>query len=539
MKRFVFSAMLVLGSILLLAGGAHATTLTYQCTGSAGELEARINGSSAWTSVSQGLNPIKINSGDIVKIDGTSASCLGDIFVNTSGVTFENHSASNVLIPADQIDGMFEVAGAHITINGIALTCSACVSTTQNTTGLSSLTENGALALHDGAVVLFENGQVANSLTSGIFAIRSSSVSIINSSIFGNGQTGSAGQFSSGIFADGGSNVRLGSPNGSNAVTIAGNGKSGGGCPGFGLLLGQSSSLDSFAATIGGAGTTNNSSSQNTCGQILLQAGSSARIEGNTITQTTANNAAIQALASSSFVTAQNAASAFTTISAGNNGAIQLGGASSAVLNSSTVSSTGTNVPTIEAAASSTAVLGGGNIISNATTGGIAFQIDHSSSLVQVPAHQFGFTDAAEEVTGSAFIQVQSSMDVGIGLITGVPSISWSVPSGNCILIQQNSSFRMSGGVAIAGAPAAACTLNGGTISTTIVFQQESNGFFNLSHGGTDAISGGGAVSCLFAGMPNAHVTGKANISPAGAQPVMIGSWSAANTATSPGCLGP
>ena len=117
--------------------------------------------------------------------------------------------------------------------------------------------------------------------------------------------------------------------------------------------------------------------------------------------------------------------------------------------------------------------------------------------------------------------------------------MNWSVASGNCMLVQQNSSFRLSGGVAIAGAPAAACTLNGGAVSTTIVIQQESNAFFNVSRGGTDNISGGGAVSCLFAGMPNAHVTGKANISPAGAQPAIIGSWSAANTATSPGCLGP
>ena len=542
MKRVVLCALWALGIVLLFANSSNAHTYTYQCTGSAGELEARINGVSAWTTTDGGAGTTaKIASGDIVKIDGTTnaASCPGDIFVNTSGVTFENHSGTSSLITTDLIDGLFEVAGAHITINGLALTCMACSSSTANTTGFSTLTEDAALALHDGAVVLFENGQISGSLTSGIFAIRSSSVSIIGSSVVGNGLTGSAGQFSSGIFANDGSSVRLGTPSGGGAVTIAGNGKSGGGCPGFGLLLSQSSSLDSFVATIGGAGTASDSSSQNTCGQILLQAGSSARLEGTSITQTTANVPAVQAQGSSSFITTTNPVPTATTISSGNNGAILLGAASSAVLNASTISSTGTNVPTVEAAASSTVTLGGGNTISNATTAGIAFQIDHSSSLIQVPAHQFGFTDAAENVTGSAFIQVQSSMDLGIGLIGGNPSMNWSVPSGNCMLVQQNSSFRLSGGVAIAGAAAAACLLNGNNVSTTIVIQQESNAFFNLSRGGTDNISGGGGVSCLFAGMPNAHVTGKANISPAGAQPVVIGSWTAAGTATSPGCLGP
>ena len=539
MKRLILSAALALGSVFLVLSGANATTFSYTCTNTAGELQLRLNGTNAWT-VGGTAKPA---SGDTVEIDGTTNNqpCLGDIFVNTNGVTFKNHLASNALIAADRIDGMFEIAASHNTINGIALTCSACSSTTANTTGLSTFTEDGALVAHDTAVVVLQNAQVSGSHTSGIFAVRNTSVSITNSSVVGNGLGGTSAPFSSGIFAEDASAVRLGSPDGTNGVTIAGNGKSGGGCPGFGILLVNSSSLSSFVATIGGAGTANDSSSQNTCGQIVLETGSSARIEGNTITETTASNvAAIQAFANSSFITTANPTSAaFTTISSGNNGAILLGGASSAVLNSSTISSTGTNIPTIEAAASSTAVLGGANIIANATGGGIVFQIDHSSSLVQVPAHQFGFTDAAEEVTGSAFIQVQSSMDVGIGLITGVPSISWSVPSGSCILVQQNSSFRMSGGVAIAGAPAAACTLNGGAVSTTIVFQQESNGFFNLSHGGTDNISGSGAVSCLFAGMPNAHVTGKANISPAGAQPVIIGSWTAAGTATSPGCLGP
>ena len=545
MKRVLLCALWAFGSILFFAGAAHATTFTYQCTNSAGELAARLNGTSAWTTVSAGGNPAKPVSGDIIKIDGTTngVACLGDIFVNTSGLTFENHSGTSALINADLIDGMFEVAGAHVTINGIALTCTNCSATQTSTALFSVLPEIGALALHDGAAVLLEHGKISGSLTSGIELLRTSSISAVFVTIAGNGLSGSgpgssSAQVSSGIFADAGSSVRLGIPGGTGIVTVAGNGKSGGGCPGFGLLLAQSSSLESFAATIGGAGTANDATSQNTCGQILLQSGSSARLEGNQITQTTASVPAIQAQAGSSIIATGNPSITQTMISAGDTGAMLLGAASSAVLNSSAISSTGTSVPTIEAAASSTVTLGGGNAVTNATTGGIVFQIDHSSSLVQVPAHQFGFVDATENVTGSAFVQVQSSMDLGVGVINSAASLLWSVPAGDCILVQQNSSFRLSGGVTIDGAAPSACLLNGSTVGTTIVIQQESNAFFNVSRGGTDTILLGG-VSCLFAGMPNAHVTGKANISPAEAQPVIIGSWFAAIMASSPGCLGP
>ena len=511
--RVVLSAALALGCLLYVASGASAHTYSFICHGGPEELQLALNGTNAWTQTDGGPGTnAKPASGDTVEIDGTTAGsfCNGDIFVNTSGVTFKNHLGTDALISSDIINGMFEIDGAQITIDGIALRCPGCSTTTPNASGLSNFDENGALLLHDGAVVFLENAVVSGSATSG-------------------------------IFAENGSSIRLGTTDGNagNAVTIAGNGKNGDACPGFGILLTQGSTLESFAATIGGTGTANDGNSQNTCGQILLQSGSSARIAGTSITQFTASLPAVQALSGSSFLTTTNPVPTATTINSNVHGAILLGAVSSAVLNASTISSTGTSVPTIEAAGSSTLTLGGGNTISNTTGGGIVFQIDHSSSLFQVPAHQFGFTDAVETVTGSASVQVQSSMDLGIGLVGGQPSISWSVPAGDCILVQQNSSFRMSGGVAIAGAAPAACTLNGGAVTSTIIIQQESNAFFNVGRGGTDVISGGGGVSCIFAGMPNAHVTGKANISPSGAQPVMIGSWTQAGSATSPGCLGP
>ena len=547
MRRLISSAVLALGSMFALASGADAaTTYSYTCTNTAGELQLRLNGSSAWTHTNGGAGTTaKPVAGDTIAIDGTTNNkpCLGDIFVGTSNLTFKNHSGTNSLVSADAVNGMFEVAGArNITIDGIALTCSGCSTSTTNTTGLSTFAEDAALLLHDGAAVLLENGSILAGNTSGIFITRNATIAVISEDVSGNGLSGADAPYASGIFAENQSSVRLGNRDGSGSVTIAGNGKNGGGCPGFGILLATGSALNSFAATIGGTGIGNDDGSQNTCGQILLQTGSSAWIQGNTITANTANQPAVQAQASSSLTVTSNPVPQGTTISASSNGAVLLGGASSAVLNNATIRSSGTSVPTVEASASSTVALAGGNTITALTVGGIVLQIDHSSSLVQADPFQFGFFPAAETLTGSAFIQVQSSIDIGDGVLintTSTPTMNWSVTAGNCILVQQNSSFRMSGGAVIAGNVASPCILNGDASSTTITIQQESNAFFNLGLGSVDAITGGGGVSCAFAGFPNAHVNGKGNISPAGAQPVMIGSWSQANAATSPGCLGP
>ena len=195
--------------------------------------------------------------------------------------------------------------------------------------------------------------------------------------------------------------------------------------------------------------------------------------------------------------------------------------------------------PAIFAADGSQFVSLGGNTISNSVSGALALTLQNGSIYRQRNESMFFGPLQADQVTGSAFVQVQSALEIGAGTISSAPSIVWSVPSGSCILIQQNSSIRLSGGVEIDGAAPSACALNGGAVGTSILIQQESNGFFNLSQGGTNAFTGGGGVSCAFAGMPNAHVTGKANITPAGAQPVVIGSLAQALTATSPGCLGP
>ena len=235
-------------------------------------------------------------------------------------------------------------------------------------------------------------------------------------------------------------------------------------------------------------------------------------------------------------------------------GGILIASGSSLLMNDVKVFTALSTLPSIEVSGSSNAVMGGGNMIG--TFGTFALQIDHGSSFQQIPLAGYyaellhdtpNFTPSPDFIFGSALVQEQSQMELGMGTVIdpsippvpGNSALSWTVPAGACILVQQNSSIRLSGGVSIAGGPPSACALNGGAVSSTIVIQQQSNGFFNLANGGVDEIDDGGTVSCVFAGMPNAHVTGKANITPSSAQPAMIGSLTDALNATSPGCLGP
>jgi hypothetical protein len=226
-------------------------------------------------------------------------------------------------------------------------------------------------------------------------------------------------------------------------------------------------------------------------------------------------------------------------VSVGVDGGIFADSGSRLTARANTITQATAAVPAIFVADGSQFVSLGGNQISNSAAGALALTLQNGSIYRQRNESMFFGPLQSDQITGSAFVQVQSSLEIGAGLVAGLPSITWSIPSGNCILIQQNSSIRLSGGVEIDGAPPAACTLNGGLISTSIVIQQESNGFFNVSQGGTDAFTGGGGVSCVFTSFPNAHVQGKANITPAGAQLVMIGNLQQALSASSPGCEGP
>ncbi|HEV8014432.1 MAG TPA: hypothetical protein VGP48_02805 [Stellaceae bacterium] len=467
-----------------------------------------------------------LQNGDTVVVNGTSGGgtglCAGDyLFEPSITIVNSSGSTSSALISTDGFDGMVEIAGgADTSITGIVLSGTSLNGSPSNATvtteEVAAFPEVAALVVHDAAHVLLQNAQVGPSQVSGIYAVRSSGVSVINTTVAGNGQ-GSGGssfgtQMSAGIFVADSSSVRLGEPDGSQAAAIGGNGlQSGSGCPGFGIILAQSSTLDDFASTIGGASAGTGGTNANTCGQMIMESGSSARIEATSIRQqdhTSFGNWAIQATDGSTVFfdpnpnvsgAAANDTVTSGTTSANTSGAILLAGSSSLVMNNATVTAPGTGQATIEASTGSSFLTAGGNTITNATANGVAVQIDHSSSFLQQKAENFGLSGGAESITGKGSVLMQSSMELGQGP-TSVPSFSmvWN----GTIAVGQNSAIRMQSGSHVTG---------------QVQISAASNGYFNCNNN-NNSCSGTGAqnqidghVLCLqLTGSPNnptAHVS--------------------------------
>jgi hypothetical protein len=481
----------------------------------------------AQVSVDCNSNPSALQSAVASNTPGTSFAitglCQGTVSVGTS-LALLNHLGSDTLQTSDGIQGELVITGsALVLIDGITLEGTA------SDTGLPDILE-----VLGTPTVGIENSRIINGQRMGLNINGGATVVIANTTISGNGIAHVAGQ-SDGISAVsaaillGGTNSD-GSVDPTQAVTIANNFGNGIGLFGHGHL-----------AMAGGIIQNNGGN------QAFLAGASDLEFVGTQVFQNQTPSMpgafAIQALGGSTV----GLFSGSVVSGGGVAGAVLVASAGSLFMNGALLANTSLSVPTIQISGSSNGVLGGGNTIQNTQSGGTVLQIDHASSFQQVglagymPELLAGIhiAPAPDSLSGSAFVQEQSQFDIGMGTISGNPSLTWSVPAGNCILVQQNSSLRLSGGVTISGAAPSACALNGNAVSSTITIQQESNGFFNLSQGGLDEIDGGGNVACAFAGMPNAHVTGKANISPAAAQPVVIGSLAAALNATSPGCLGP
>jgi hypothetical protein len=148
----------------------------------------------------------------------------------------------------------------------------------------------------------------------------------------------------------------------------------------------------------------------------------------------------------------------------------------------------------VRASDNSIIVLAGGTMVCSAactgSTSGVAVAIDHVSSLIEVAPAQFGYGAGVDQIFGSGQVQLQSTVDLGIGPTGGgAPNLTWNTGSGGSIAVAQNSSFRLEGGVSITGG---------------VVLGQGSNGFFNTSAGGTNVVSVG--VTCPFSAIPSAHV---------------------------------
>jgi hypothetical protein len=425
-------------------------------------------------------------------------TCIGDAFIfNSDAVIGQDVSGgsiatsliveeSAVTLNTITLDGSVNGDNQGIQVNGSAPGGTALKPASVS---LTNVTVNGypdsGISVHGNSTLLMSGGTVSGSKNCGIFADINARVELSGVEVTGNGTDPADGLPGDqcGIHAEYGATVLL-----TNSGNIHDNN-------GAALWLSHatadlenstlsSSSPASFPAIVGQRGSLN-LVNDTIAGGIFADSGTAITSLGSTISQNTAADPAIFASDGSQFVSL------------------------------------------------------GGNTISNSVSGALALTLQNGSLYHQRDESILFGPLEPDQIAGSAFVQVQSSLEIGAGLVSGAPSLVWALPTGNCILIQQNSSIRVSGGVEIDGAPPAVCTLNGGNVSTSIVIQQESNGFFNVGIGGTDAFTGGGGVSCTFTSFPNAHVAGKGNISPPSAQPAIIGNLSQALTATSPGCLGP
>ena len=267
----------------------------------------------------------------------------------------------------------------------------------------------------------------------------------------------------------------LGTNDGLNPITISSN---------FGDAVAayRNSSIVSYGAQLSG----------NSSRQIVTMSASSAylTLSATTITAPGGAPTAIQAVGTSTL----QIDGGVTVAGASGAEAISVTGGSALLLQGSKISTPGAG-PVIEASSGSVIALAGGNTICNGTFNGAtcqagtgtALQIDHVASLVQISGADFGYTAASDTVTGSGSAVLQSTIDLGLGLINSSPSLTWTTGSGG-ISVAQNSSLRLQGGATITG------TLN---------FIQSSNGFFNKSKGTPNGVT---QILCPFATLPAAHI---------------------------------
>lgn len=503
MRRALGLGILVCASFAALIASANAATLrTVTCSDNASSDPAT-------------LDPViaAAGSGDVIAITGL---CAGDYLVGTSGLTFSNQNATlgstePAYVSGDGFDGMVEVnGGSHELFSGIEMTGATNSASTASSASGSLYNQIAALLVHDAGSATIINSTIENAGTSGLWVEHGAAATVLATTISGNG-TAAANIYADGIVIQSGSTVQLGALNGTLDSTVTGNGVSSTSCEGYGIQLGQGSSLIAYEDTIGTSGAPNG------CGEIYM-IGATAKLWGTTLGQPGTFGPAIAAYQGSSVsidtdYVDQNIGGVHqpTTIDAGGHASVLLVGASSAIIGGATLQTTTPTQATLTVSNNSNATLAGGNTITNTSPTGLAIQVDHSSSVSQQLGYLFADPVSADTINGAGVVQVQSSMDLG-GLGEGSPSISWTTGNNN-IQVEQNSSFRVSGGVSITGA---------------VTITQGSNGFANTS-GGSNAISGG--ASCPFSNVPSSHWASPAKVSPA------VPSATSYSGATSPECL--
>jgi hypothetical protein len=434
--------------------------------------------------------------GNVLAITGI---CEQNVVIQQSlNITNRTGDVPASLSSEDGIQGQLLVYGTFsVFVSGITFEGNS------TDTGLISST----VLIDAGGAAQIENSQIVNGQRVGLAVGRNAFALVLNSSISNNGLALIAGQ-SDGAYIAVGGHLQLGATNidgtinASDAVTISGNN-------GNGIFAGAHSGLSMVGGSV----------EDNAQDGILVAGTSTAALYGVQITQnltpTYPGGFAVQVLGASALLLAEGSSISGGTAAGG----LQVGTASGAIIIGSTVANNTASHITVQASGGSNIILSGGNTITNSAGGGVAIQVDHVGSLMQnfdgpfLP--EFGavaVTPAPDTITGNGAVQLQSTVDVGVGLVGGLPSLSWS----GTITAAQNSSLRMNGGATVTGA---------------VSLSQGSNGFFNTADGGQNVVTGG--VSCPFTSTPASHVAGntKVLLTPGGSSAVTIGM-------TSPDCLG-
>lgn len=446
--------------------------------------------------------------GDVVEITGI---CSEDFTVRTSGLMLTNRegpegSAADVQ-DADGVQGQIEIAGAQrIVLSGLLL---------GNFTTSFSFAAASDLALffvHDDATVALLHSDVNNSPSYGALIRRGAQATLFDDRFFFNGfgncVVNGINLCAPGIAVLTNAKAVFGADDGSLPVLVQGSG-------GDGVVASVGSSVIFHAAHL----TLNGNR------QLFVEGASSARLSGSAVTvdmsfvdpqlgtqacKTTQGSPCNTAIAATgaSMLRIENGASVSALDSGSPVGAIALSQGSALLAQGATIQALATAAATVAGSDNSVIALAGGNKICSGScdgsTSGFGVMVDHVSTLIQVAPAEFGYAAAQDMLFGNASAQLQSTIDLGLGTVgvSGPPSLAWTTSSvaGGGVFVSQNSSFRLEGGVTIAGP--------GG-----LKLSQGSNGFFNVVNGGANSVAGG--VTCPFTNIPGAHVAGPAAVSPA------------------------
>jgi hypothetical protein len=408
------------------------------------------------------------------KGNGVFVGPRGGVWIN--GGTITSNTEAGLLVNGGQAllgDGPNGQAGNPVTIssNGTGITILAGGSATVVNGSIENNTNDGVDVTDRSSIVFSTDGGAGTAITGngghGVLVAQGSNLTLGSGTVSNNGEYGI--KLNYGSTGSIGSNITSGAAG--TATQITGNG--------YGGVIGNLSTITIDGATITG----------NTGGPAVQADGGAAIIKTATLSSVSGQPTILGYGAGLGlFSDTVNGPTNASTL-------VALAG-SKVTLQSSIITANDPHDPTVLSADGSTLDSFGGNTICTGTLGGgctaapggIAITVANDSTFRQVSAaNLFGqMAPASDTIIGGGTVQVQSNMELGTG--ASVPS-TWT----GAITVQQNSSFRLDGGISISGG---------------VSLIQGSNGFFNKSATGTNAVT----VTC--AGTNSSHVAGASFVSP-------------------------